>query len=209
MMYVIFSFILFFFSCSNDSGSTYSDTPENNSIRSSVEQTKNSIQWVDESKGGSEENAQIENNTWEPTSRITIENGEIAPLFFQHLNADVALYPYLDGFASLDTSSVPNHLYQFILDFLDSLNTKNIDASFFNEEQLYLKTIIQYEMREYPVIVSHVIGEAFLFDNPSGAYEIPIRLVFENGYANCFLYCELDGDTYKVEQFDIGAVKNE
>ncbi len=204
MKWLLFFIIILIFSCSNSNNVEEYSLDEGTTLRKIAEDINETIQW---------ENDLSEDDTSKPGEKndlsYTVISENDNALFFLLQENVTPVYPSLDGFGSLNTDSIPSILLVRITDFLDDLRTADIDKSFFNNEKQYLKTIIEYNFQNFTDYTHYIIGEAFAFDNPANAYEIPIRLYFDNGYVDCFLFCILNKGVYEIEQFDIGTLINE
>ncbi len=196
MKFFIVIFILLFFSCSNSDNSDLSAYKEGETVRSEVIESKNNLEWVGED---------VQNNSQNTNSKATLFNDWTSLFFFYSENND-AIYPSVDTFGSLNTASMPIGLYNVVNKFFSSLQEDTVSEDFFTEEKVYLKTIIRHSTSAYPEIREYLIGEYFAFDNPLYTYEVPVRLFFENGYADSYLYCERIESQYYIEQFSIGSI---
>ncbi len=194
-----------FFSCSNNTDNQNAGS-QNNTLRFAVEQEKVSIEWVIETE---DEESSSEDTLWQSNTNVVIEGSDYTPLFLGNFIEDDAVYPSLEGFGSLNTELIPNELYIVLNEFLSALKNREVSLSFFEEEKSYLKTIIDYDFQDYPKLIEYIVGEVFIFDNPSNAYEVPVRLFFDNGFADCFIYFVYNENMYTIEQFDIGDIKYE
>ncbi len=197
MKFSIIIIVFFLVSCSNSSETGLDILNEGTTLRNTVEQLDNSVSWTLESSD------EISLNTSQK-KELLMQNDNA--LFFYGLQSSEIVYPYIDGFGSLNTEGISQNLFSFIYDFLESLPTLTLDVSFFQEEKKYVKTLIEYNFRNYTHFSDYVIGEAFVFDAPISGYEIPIRFYFEDGYLDCFLYCVFTENGYVIEQFDIGKI---
>ncbi len=190
-------------SCSNNS-STFEFDGDQNSLRSIAVNRERNINWIIKEDTYTQE----QSSTWQSESKLVFQNQGTMPIFLSHFNIDVSVYPTLNGFGSLNISTIPLALDGTLRIFLDAVKDNNIDISMFPEHKSYLKVLIDYNMRDYSTVDRYVIGEAFKADN-SVVYEIPIRIYFENGYANCTIFSSLVENDYKIEQFDIGKMMYE
>ncbi len=203
MHFVIVLCIFIFSSCANEANSEQIEFSQEKSLRFTVEEKRRSIEWIGDSDTRGEGSSSA---AWESTSSFINEDGSTASIVLQNYFVDEEVYPQIDGFGSLNTTSMPINLYTFINDFIQALSDNEMSSNFFPEDKIFLKTIIEYDFQDYPKISRYLIGEMFVFDNPNNTYEIPIRLFFDENYADCFIYCEFVDDSYKIVQFDIGKI---
>ncbi len=205
MLFVIVLCIFILSSCANDANREQIEFSQEKSLRSTVEDKRRSMEWIGESENRTGDEGRLDDAS-EATSSFTNEDGSTASVAIQNYSIDEEVYPHLEGFGSLDTTSMPTNLYAFVNNFLQSLSNNEMNIEFFPEDKHFLKTIIEYDFQDYPKVSRYLIGEMFIFDTPRTAYEIPIRLFFDESYADCFMYCEFIDGSYKVVQFDIGKI---
>ncbi len=194
-VYVAISIFLLF-SCSNNNDVSDIALDESKTLRQKVEVLDSGITWT----LGANSAISTSNKS---SHEVVIDNS--SSLFFVS-SIDTMIYPTLEGFGSLNVQTMPSELLSFVNLFLDDLQKKAVGETFFSEEKQFLKKIIDYNSKEMPEYTSYVIGEAFKFENPKGAYQIPIRLFFDTAYLDCMVFCLLANDSYIIEQFDIGAI---
>ena len=196
MKILIICFLIFLFSCSNNSIQVNDENIEK-TLRSLSVKYENSVNWVD--------GTEIEQNDVSNQELITNTN-ETLDYAFHTIKNTQNIYPSIKNFTILDTENIPASLYTKITEFLDSLKAKSINTQYFSSKHEYLKTLTEYNLQDYPQIQNYYIGKTTKINN---TYEIPVRLLFENQYANCKLYWTIENTEYKIVQADIGDVINE
>jgi len=108
------------------------------------------------------------------------------------------VYPFLDGFTSLDTTNIPDAVQRFVLSVVRSCQKKELDAVFFPDGWIFLKTAADYELKDMPDSTRFVIGRAFIAE---GVYEIPVRFFTAEGFFDAYLYVfEEKPEVFKLEQ---------
>ncbi len=191
---IVFS-VCIFSSCSNSDTTAKFNYDGEETLKTLVEQRETEIQWP-----------QVKNESVASSDtkfNITIKNDME---LFLYNNSDKEVYPSLEGFGSLNTSNMSKNLLNFISSFLESVQKKNIDILFFEYEKIYMQTVLEYNLRDYPDFTDFVIGEAFAFDTPKYSYEIPARMYFSGGYTDVTIFCQFIEDAYKIGQCNIGAI---
>lgn len=136
-------------------------------------------------------------------------------------NSYPKIYPYLEGFGSLDTTSVSADLGKLIETFASSLCFGVFDEALFNSHAVFtfvlfqndLKTLwkdlLKKDMPTFPaeeqetisvsqkVFTSWIVGKPFVFDNE---IQVPIRFEKDSIYIDVMLFVSVEN---KIEQIQI------
>ncbi len=209
----LFIFIIFI-SCTN-SHDTQDDVPSYKTLQEEIKAKDASTLWTLDVERNDSANAGsgIRDITAEEENRrIFSQDGSNTVLYFYNFEKDKEVYPSLQGFTSLDTSAIPQGAITLVNNFINSIKNNSISKDYFPENLSFQKTIIEYELKNYPTIVSYFIGEAQLvqaYESSAISFEIPIRLYFENSFSDCLVYCIDVGEAFKIQQFTIGKIEDE
>lgn len=209
---------LLFLSCSNGNSTPFLFNPED-SLRAKSTMHASNVTWtaekeffMDELSVPQDDNAlsQGEDVFFDQAALPLEFLGDSQSLFLNRVEFYPPIYPELEGFGSLNTSILPPMLVSLVDDFLKSVQTSDIGTSFFPDDKSYLKILIDYDFNFLPKLKTWILGEPFLLTSDTHlVFEIPIRLVFDTGFSDIFIYCaDFDG-RFKIEQFSIGELQNE
>ncbi len=118
-------------------------------------------------------------------------------------------YPYLEGFASLDTSPYSDASMAALEGFCHALETGKGEDSFMDKDNLYSLALFKYSLASYGHgsakvnISSHIIGMPLSPQGKKDCLQCPIRLALSNG-ENCDIYVYLvkSASDWKVHQID-------
>ncbi len=214
ILYITMLLCFLSISCSNtnDVNENYS-SPE--TLREELLQKSGEVKWTNDIDG---ENA-IDvsglasfESAEELNRRLFSQDGSNTVLFFYNYQTDTKIYPSIQGFGSLDTSVLPDDVILLANNFLSSLQEKNIETEYFLPALAFQKVLVEYELYSLPQITSWLLGESKPVQNVQTqmlSFEIPIRLIFEQGYSHCVLYCVEYEDSFKIQQFNFGVFVDE
>ncbi|MFI3257474.1 MAG: hypothetical protein R3Y36_04165 [Spirochaetales bacterium] len=194
----IFCFSIMFFSCSNANVSSTLTDAENN-LRNQAEQKTQNILWSD-TQSATDDTAGV--------TEIPFYFGNAKAVFFVQFKSDEPLYPTLNGFASLDTRAISAELAACIDVFFRSVQAGDISENVFPENKLYLKTLIEYEFKDFPKLLTWIVGKPVVSSDPT-VFEIPVRLLYDGYFSHSIVYCSEYSDGFKIDQMQIGALQNE
>ncbi len=118
-------------------------------------------------------------------------------------------YPYLEGFASLDTSPYSEASMAALEGFCHALEAGKGEDSFMNKDNLYSLALFKYSLASYGHgsskvnISSHIIGMPLSPQGKKDSLQCPVRLVLSDG-GNCDIYVYLvkSASDWKVHQID-------
>lgn len=197
MKVVIVLLIFVFFSCSNNSSSVEVES-STQTLRDISIEYENEVSWVDG----------IDTSINEEKAQTTLITQDTTPIdyTFQHFESDKKVYPTLKNFEILDTDSIPKNLYSELTSFLSNLQSKNLQFDSFSTNHQYLKTLTEYNTQDLPQCTEYYIGKPTKILK---TYEVPIRFIFENSYSNNKIYYQLENNSYKIVQIDLGELQNE
>lgn len=121
------------------------------------------------------------------------------------------VYPFIEGFASLDLSTIKEDEFKLLTDFLTSLKDKNLQESLILPSESYLSTILQYELETLPQITNWIIGSPHKgkITDIVEIYEVPVRLFFDFGFMDILIDLALSEDKYFIEQVRLGIIQED
>ena len=130
------------------------------------------------------------------------------------LSLSEAAYPYIQGFASLDTSLMSPDLQSALDAFVTAVSrNESADASF-APENLFSYVFFLSDLKsgwkahfgfdfpdaKTPLFASSLYGSPFIDD--AGA-EVPVRFGSSGGFIDALLYFEKDGEAYRINNIEI------
>lgn len=194
---IVFSLIFIFFSCSNGSEIIFNN--DTVFVRDETLTKINSVDWISEIPA---------QRTQEFQSDVTINEpyGQKEGQFFSYtILGDEQIYPYLDGFGSLDTSFLSQELLGFLTEFIKLLGKGELSEALFVKDTGFLAYSLNYTIKEFLPLENYIIGKPFLFPLENIViYEIPVRLIFKNGYSDAMFYFEKQETAYFCQQVMLG-----
>ena len=130
------------------------------------------------------------------------------------LSASEAAYPYIQGFASLDTSLISSELKRALDAFVMALSRNESADSSFAPENLFSYVFFLSDLKsgwkthfaldfpdaQKPLFTSSLYGSPFI--DEAGAV-VPVRFGFSGGFIDVLLYFEKDGETYTIDNIEI------
>ena len=130
------------------------------------------------------------------------------------LSLSEAAYPYIQGFASLDTSLMSSELQSALESFVTTLfRNESADASF-APENLFSYVFFLSDLKsgwkahfgtdfpdaQTPLFTSSLYGSPFIEE--AGA-EVPVRFRSSGGFIDALLYFEKDEEVYTINNIEI------
>lgn len=169
MLCVIFSACICI-ACSNPASvnvaDVYSTPPDTDSIRSQLLKKAREIQW-------SEDVIYVKKNI---ETHNSFESG-------------ASIYPYLQGFASLDITQLPSG----IIDIIQSLLTAGESPLVVFDELFtkhYVSLIFRYELQQLPEITAWRYGKPYISSyDDKRIFEVPVRVYFDDTLLRS--YCDI------------------
>ena len=130
------------------------------------------------------------------------------------LSSSEAVYPCIQGFASLDTTLISSELQTALDAFVSALSRNESADESFAPENLFSYVFFLSDLKsgwkahfdsdfpaaQTPLFVSSIYGSPFIDDE--GA-EVPVRFGFSGGFIDVLLYFEKDGETYTISNIEI------
>lgn len=118
-------------------------------------------------------------------------------------------YPYLEGFASLDTSTYSDASRATVEGFCRALEAGKGEDSFMDKNFLYSLALFKYALspdgngRSPVKILSHILGKPLIPQGNSDSLQCPVRLTLAGGdVCDIYLYLVKSGPDWKVHQID-------
>lgn len=118
-------------------------------------------------------------------------------------------YPYLEGFASLDTSAYSDASLATAEGFCRALEAGKGEDSFMDKDFLYSLALFKYALSpdgkgsSSVKILSHILGKPLTPQGNSGSLQCPVRLTLAGGgVCDIYLYLVKSGPDWKVHQID-------
>ncbi len=219
----IFYSLCFFFSCS-DSSNTQS-TDNTSSLKNIAEQNFKQINWTEPLEG--------ERLTAKISSVDTIEKRiQLSPAVV--LNSSYAsslspIFPYLEGFTSLDLSSFNSLVKSLAQKFASALCTGNVDTTLFEKDNIFEAALFYNDLKqlwksefsqEFPENAKEtdsletqekelfILFDEYLFGEPfemNSLYEVPVRFIRKKtGSVDVMIYFFKDElNSWKIDQLKI------
>lgn len=120
------------------------------------------------------------------------------------------ILPYLDGFTSLDTSSLIPEIINVIQKFINQANEKKISIDDISPDTRFLQPIYQKQIDSLEEITDVIFGKPFIEQNNYlNEYQVPVRLISPNGYYDDVFYMVNIDDKYYIEQIFFGSLISE
>jgi hypothetical protein len=210
---LIFS-LLSFVSCSNGSKNDFAG--DEDSLKNLAEKKYNETQWAKELEG---------DRLLKDISKLeTVEkNIRLTPQIFLNTSYSKNLetiYPYLDGFASLNLSNFNASIKEAAVKFCEGLCKNQFEESLFFKDDIYEFALFIKDIKAnwktvfdepYPeaegekdgqvLFQEYYIGEPFDLNT---TYEVPLRFVREKkGFLDVMLYFSKKKDEWKIEQLKV------
>lgn len=206
----IFSKSLFFlalaivlFSCSNNSGAQYSLNIED-SLKDISEQKEIDMTWTKEL-----ESVRLVRDVSKYPS--VAANVKISPeVMAVSVTDNSPVYPFLDGFGSLDVTLISSDLYLFLNNFCDKIKEWQFDESLMEDSAIPSMLLFKYDIEQlWQTDERHlsdtIYGEPF-FD--ADQIMVPVRLSNEKIYIDFNLYIKQDGD-FKLNQIELNNFESD
>lgn len=142
MLFILSLFISFMFSCSNSSRIDYSD--EEDSLKNALEKKINSVSWTKELEENRLSSSISSVDSVEKNIRLT-PSVFLNSRFSSELNP---IYPYLEGFGSLNIAGFDSQIKLMAERFSDLLLKGTVDDSFFNKEDVFELALFMKDLKD-------------------------------------------------------------
>ncbi len=126
-----------------------------------------------------------------------------------HFNGIQKSYPYLEGFASLDTSSYSEASMATLEGFCQALERGKREDSFMDKDHLYSLSLFKYTLASSGndsvkvKIASHIIGMPIFPQGEKDSLQCPVRFVLDDGRNyDIYVYLVKTASDWKVHQID-------
>lgn len=120
------------------------------------------------------------------------------------------IYPYLSGFASLDTSAYSEASFSSLEGFCRALEAGKGEESFMDKGFLYSLVLFKYLLgtrsdgKGSVKVLSHVIGMPLFPDGNGDSLQCPVRLTLSDGsMCDIYVYLVKSSSDWKVNQIDM------
>ncbi len=112
------------------------------------------------------------------------------------------VYPQLEDFEILDLSDYSKQELEFLKQFIEQIENKKLDKSFFLEKNYFNYVILNYEISLWPEVKKYYIGKAYKgsVNKTQNIFEIAIRLIFEHNYLDLTLNLDKIDDKCVINQ---------
>ncbi len=134
-------------------------------------------------------------------------------LFLHDSNTSRAIYPYIEGFGSLDSRSLDPKTRYFLDAFLKELASARYAKEAFLPDARYLSIILTDFIENYPLPVSWIFGEAFPLSSPTANYlEVPVKIYSDKTQDNKKAHYKLvfflveSEEKKRIQQIQIGNI---
>lgn len=121
------------------------------------------------------------------------------------------VYPYLPGFGSLNTESLPSEVLDLLDGFLATAavpppESRTIDADFLHPELEFLPHIMQYHFTSLHAVTRMIYGEPFILED---GFQIPVRFMSDELHTDTNIFVSSHELSYVIDQIQFGsAVEN-
>lgn len=201
-IFLVLLISFFTFSCSNEVQKK-KDVDISNTLRYKTEALIKNTVWTEQLEKG---RLEASNNKYGNISEY-LSLKKISILNNVSESSKLDIFPFIEGFGSLDLSLIPSDLYPIVKEVSNNLvKNKELD-SFMAEDCLYSLGLFYLNLKKMGInrneFNSYLIGSAFITEF---SYEIPIRL-FCNKEKTKFLDINLfflnEKKTWKIDQIQI------
>ena len=201
-------FCLAFFTFLNTSCSSPHDVYSANtsSLKFQTEKIEEGIKWASYVETIKLENVHGSKGILD-TVKVTAQNLTASNISKEYEN----IFPYIEGFAPLDTSKLPEKCRKLASDFCDGIKANSIDPALMKPSREFLSTLFLYNYAgvtdpeaeiSFYIFGMPFIGETFI--------QLPVRLYYKeenkdyrtHSHFDFFLYFEEQGKDYKISDID-------
>ena len=119
------------------------------------------------------------------------------------------IYPYLEGFANLDTSIIPEEINTAITRIMKKIISKEIEATLFSSASPWVYPLLKLEIEKLGLVKQYLVGMPHVTNDNFVQYEIPIRLFLENGYVDIWMFYIEKDEKYLLDQINFGDIVHE
>ncbi|MBQ9538219.1 MAG: hypothetical protein IJU95_03025 [Treponema sp.] len=141
-----------------------------------------------------------------------LEQLPLAHIAAYKFDGKAGVFPFLEGFASLDTSDYSDASFAALDGFCLALEEGKGEDSFMDRGFLYTLALFKYQagFSGKRKAVSHVIGSPILKEGENASMQCPVRFVLSDG-DNCDVYVYLvkSVSDWKINQIDFMKEKTE
>ncbi|MGL4986963.1 MAG: hypothetical protein ACRC5H_07495 [Treponemataceae bacterium] len=157
---------------------------------------------------------QYEKTTWLPEihaggipEKQTTTTTFLIPDVLAALVTKTDVYPYLEGFGSLDTSGIPSEILDlldlfFSMAVLPEKPNRSIDNSLLTQDLDFLPIILTYHFSRLHAVKYTLYGEAIELEN---SFQIPVRFQGEDRYTDANLFVSKAELSYLIDQIQFAT----
>lgn len=228
-------FLLMIFSCSNDKNSLIV-TKTDNSLRNKMAYLDNNIVWTDnldnilhkesnpeddyqnspefqnllphEQREYIQRKEEEKNKNKRVVPKGLTEVNFIDRLFYPKNEPSAEnLFPEIVGFTSLDLSLLAPEAKNVIEKFIEGLNQDKLEIDCISPETRFLEPIFLQDFANIETLDSFIIGKPIIIQNEFvNEYQVPVRLITENGFYNSLFFLVNMKDRFYIEQVSYGSL---
>ncbi|MBQ5781562.1 MAG: hypothetical protein IIW10_06425 [Spirochaetaceae bacterium] len=172
---------------------------ESNFIRGEVDREREKVSWATPIR----EDGVTKQDVVMPSMRI---RGNFAAY-----RMGKTVYPYLPGFGSLNTESLPSEVLDLLDGFLATAavpppESRTIDTDFLHPDLEFLPHIMQYHFTSLHPVNRMIYGEPFVLEE---GYQIPVRFLSDEMHTDTNIFVSSHELSYVIDQIQFGsAVEN-
>lgn len=151
-------------------------------------------------------------------NQVVADNIKLEPLVMTGtVSGKSPVYPYLDGFGSLDTTSISREMRAFLDETFKTLSLWQVQSLKMQENSIFSAVLFKYDVEnlwqnqfgekfplvseDMPLFSAKLYGEPFIDDTE---VQIPVRLYAKRGYLDVMLYFTVL-TPYKIDNIQIKA----
>ena len=202
-IFVFFAAVLFF-SCSNEhSAESFFD--ETSTLKFQADKIINETSWTEEIEGDklSKEISVV------PGILKSVKLSPAAVLSAVH-DESAQIFPYIEGFALLDSSLLPDEMQKILLDFCKAVSLGENADNYMAKNCLYSLAIFNSDFNKIAqksfkktksgYFSSFLFGEPFI-DGTN--YQVPVRLCSASAFLDLNVFLLLETPSWKIDQIQI------
>ena len=117
------------------------------------------------------------------------------------------LYPELINFGSLDTSLLAEEAKSVIEKFIEGQNQDKLEIDCISPDTRFLEPIFLQDFALIDNVDSFIVGKPIIIQNEFlNEYQVPVRMVTENGFYNTLFFLVNQQDKFYIEQVSYGSL---
>ncbi len=121
-----------------------------------------------------------------------------------------SLFPELQNFGSLDISLLAPEAKSVIEKFIEGQNQDKLELDCISPETRFLEPIFIQDFALIENVESFIIGKPIIIQNEFlNEYQVPVRMITENGFYNTLFFLVNEQDTFFIEQVNYGSLISE